>query len=223
MENNTFLVSFNQKGILTYNELITGLDGKLLSLSTYEACIVTAVFIEGQRVLTPQNLEQKKLFSLFSKVEQYLISSEFFDQKLIKESDFRKENTEIIPLGQIKQLSSVPDLVAIQKRYVAVMKQVSELAVPTLQIYENSLGLMINVTEVANSSVMNFVFSKPLEILKHRLLIDCSVITPVSNMAGYEINSKTENGFSLTVYSYLQGAFPLHGLWIEIAEYDKIY
>jgi hypothetical protein len=97
MQNNSFLVAYNKAQKLTYHDLQINEDKTVNCIPIYEELIFTALFIDGLRVLTPQNEEQKKLFEIFSRQERYLIASEFFDANLINEKDYRKQNSEFCP------------------------------------------------------------------------------------------------------------------------------
>lgn len=98
MQNNSFLVAFNKSQRLTYHDLNIAEDKSVSCIPIYEDLIFTALFINGQRILNPQNEEQKKLFEIFTQQERYLISSEFFDVNLINDKDYRKQNTSFCPV-----------------------------------------------------------------------------------------------------------------------------
>lgn len=98
MSNKSFLVAFNLAQKLTYHDLIINEDKTVNCIPIYEELIFTALFIDGVRILHPQNDEQKKLFEIFTQQERYLISSEFFDSSLINEKDYRKQNSSFCPV-----------------------------------------------------------------------------------------------------------------------------
>lgn len=96
MENNNFLVSYSKNGVLSYHSLIIDVDA-VNCIPIYEDLIFVALFIDGKRLLQPTNEREVCFFNSFTQQERYLIASEFFDSKLIRDSEFRKQNTPFCP------------------------------------------------------------------------------------------------------------------------------
>jgi len=105
MSNNNFLVAYNKQNQLIYFDLVIDQDKQVLCIPVYEDLVFTALFLKGQRVLTPftsvpgfSQVELEKFFQEFQQQERYIISSEFFDSSLIKWSEIRKQNSPFCPL-----------------------------------------------------------------------------------------------------------------------------
>lgn len=98
MQNNSFLVAYNKNNQLSYHDLIINdATDDLLCIPLYEDLIFTAVFIAGKRVLYPTTEQETNFFNIFTQQERYLIASDFFDSDLIKNQDYRSQNTAFCP------------------------------------------------------------------------------------------------------------------------------
>ncbi|MDI5895834.1 hypothetical protein [Flavobacterium algoritolerans] len=99
MQNNSFLVAYNKNNQLSYHDLdYDNLNqGGSTCIPLYEDLIFTAVFIAGKRVLYPTTEQETNFFNIFTQQERYLIASEFFDSDLIKNQDYRTQNTAFCP------------------------------------------------------------------------------------------------------------------------------
>lgn len=103
MQSNTFIVTYNKGGHLNYIDLNIDISKELPCIPLFEDMIVTALFIDGYRVYSPllnsrfTQIEMENFFSFFTQQERYILSSEFFDSTLIKDSEYRKQNSVFCP------------------------------------------------------------------------------------------------------------------------------